>query len=240
MSGNPATIAMFRDRDEAEFVSKAPWELSPERQPDGRLSAEKAKAMIEQAMREGNHYFEWTHKRLDGEEFPATVLLTRLELKGRMLLNACVRDITEHKRAEEKLKLFRLLIERSNDAIEVLDSSTGRILDANESGCRTLGYTHDEMLSLTLFDLTTEVNRALFDATNARIKKAGHATLETLRRRKDGTTYPVEVSLSSVTLDREYVVAIVRDITERRKLEAQFRAGAKDGGGRPAGRRRGA
>ncbi len=78
------------------------------------------------------------------------------------------------------------------------------------------------MLSLTVFDLTPEVNRALFDATNAQIKKAGHATLETLRRRKDGTTYPVEVSLSSVTLDREYVVAIVRDITERRKLEAQF------------------
>ncbi len=222
MSGNPATIAMFRARDEAEFVSKASWELSPERQPDGRLSAEKAKAMIEQAMREGNHYFEWTHKRLDGEEFPATVLLTRLELKGRMLLNACVRDITEREQAEEKLMLFRTLIERSNDAIEVVDSATGRFLDANESGCRTLGYTRDEMLSLTVFDLTPEVNRALFDATNAQIKKAGHATLETLRRRKDGTTYPVEVSLSSVTLDREYVVAIVRDITERRKLEAQF------------------
>jgi two-component system, cell cycle sensor histidine kinase and response regulator CckA len=132
------------------------------------------------------------------------------------------RDITERKQAEERLKLFRLLIERSNDAIEVVDSATGYLLDANESGCRALGYTRDEMLSLTVFDLTPEVNRALFEATNAQIRKAGHATLETLRRRKDGTTYPVEVSLSCVTLDREYVVAIVRDTTERRKLEAQF------------------
>ncbi|HEX7577217.1 MAG TPA: PAS domain S-box protein, partial [Verrucomicrobiae bacterium] len=132
------------------------------------------------------------------------------------------RDITDRKRAEEKLKLFRLLIERSNDAIEVVDSATGRFLDVSESGCRALGYTRDELLSLTMFDLTPEVNRALFDATNAELKKAGHATLETLRRRKDGTAYPVEVSLSSVTLDREYVVAIVRDITERRKMEAQF------------------
>ena len=137
------------------------------------------------------------------------------------------RDITERKQAEEKLKLFRLLIERSNDAIEVVDSATGRFLDANESGCRALGYTRDELLSLTVFDLMPEVNRALFDATNAQIKRAGHATLETLRRRKDGMTYPVEVSLSSVTLDREYTVAIVRDITERRKLEAQFRQAQK-------------
>jgi two-component system cell cycle sensor histidine kinase/response regulator CckA len=135
---------------------------------------------------------------------------------------AVIEDITERKQAEEKLKLFRLLIECSNDAIEVVDSATGRFLDANESGCRALGYTRDEMLSLTVFDLTPEVNRALFDANNAQIKKAGHATLETLRRRKDGTTFPVEVSLSSVTLDREYAVAIVRDITGRRKLEAQF------------------
>ena len=132
------------------------------------------------------------------------------------------RDITERKEAEEKLKLFRLLIDRSNDAIEVVDSATGRLLDINESGCRALGYTRAEMLSFTVFDLTPEVNRALFDATNAQIKKAGHATLETLRRRKDGTTYPVEVSLSPVTLDREYMVAIVRNITERRELEAQF------------------
>jgi PAS domain S-box-containing protein len=135
---------------------------------------------------------------------------------------AAIEDITGRKKAEEQLKLFRLLIERSNDAIEVVDSATGRFLDVNESGCRTPGYTRDEMLSLTVFDLTPEVNRALFAATNAQIKKAGHAMLETLRRRKDGTTYPVEVSLSSVTLDREYAVAIVRDITERRKMEAQF------------------
>jgi PAS domain S-box-containing protein len=102
-SGNPSTVAMFRARDEAEFTSKAPWELSSERQPDGRPSAEKAKAMIEQAMREGNHFFEWTHKRLDGEEFPATVLLTRLELQGRLLLNACVHDITERKQIERQM-----------------------------------------------------------------------------------------------------------------------------------------
>jgi PAS domain S-box-containing protein len=100
-SGNNATVAMFRAKDEAEFTSKGPWELSPERQPDGRLSAEKAKEMIGKAMQEGSHFFEWTHKRLNGENFPATILLTRLEWKGQAILQATVRDITEQKQIDD-------------------------------------------------------------------------------------------------------------------------------------------
>ena len=85
-SCNPATVNMFSVKDEAEFVSLGPWEVSPEAQLDGRPSAEKAKEMIETAMREGSHLFEWTHKRLGGDDFPAMVLLTRMELDGQMLL----------------------------------------------------------------------------------------------------------------------------------------------------------
>lgn len=99
-SGNPATITMFGAKDEVEFTSKAPWEFSPEIQPDGRPSQEKARQMIETALREGSNFFEWTHKRMNGEEFPATVLLTRIERKGDVTLQATVRDITGQKQAE--------------------------------------------------------------------------------------------------------------------------------------------
>jgi signal transduction histidine kinase/ActR/RegA family two-component response regulator len=75
--------------------------LSPERQPDGRASAEKARAMIETATRAGSHFFEWTHRRIGGEEFRADVLLTRVQLGDKVMLQATVRDITERKRAEE-------------------------------------------------------------------------------------------------------------------------------------------
>jgi len=95
---------MFGARDEAAFISYPPWALSPEHQPDGRLSADKAKEMIDTAMREGSHFFEWTHKRLDDTEFPANVLLTRIELAGEALLQATVRDITEQKLLEEQLR----------------------------------------------------------------------------------------------------------------------------------------
>lgn len=103
-SGNPAIYDIFKVKDVAEFTSLKPWELSPKYQPDGRLSIDKAREMIDKAMSEGHHFFEWVHKRLNGEEFPATVLLTRVEMAGNVFLLATVRDITDRKRAEEEIK----------------------------------------------------------------------------------------------------------------------------------------
>jgi PAS domain S-box-containing protein len=94
-SGNPATIEMFGCKDDKEFASRTPDELSPQYQPDGKLSSEKAGEMMAIAMEKGSHFFEWTHSRMDGKEFPTTVLLTRMELQGRRVLQATVRDISE-------------------------------------------------------------------------------------------------------------------------------------------------
>ncbi len=99
-AANPATVSMFGTAGEHDFLAHEPWDLSPEQQPDGRASDEKASTMIEMAMREGSHFFEWTHRRIGGEEFPANVLLTRVEVGGRSFLQATVRDITDQKLAE--------------------------------------------------------------------------------------------------------------------------------------------
>ncbi len=121
--GNPACLRLFLAKDAAEFESKGPWDLSPEFQPDGQPSDEKAGAMIEKAVREGSHFFEWTHRRLDGESFPATVLLTRFERGGKLLLQATVRDITFQKKAETYREMGREIIQIMNqpgDLREVL------------------------------------------------------------------------------------------------------------------------
>lgn len=99
-SGNPATVQMFGTQDEATLIRCAPWELSPPLQPDGRTSAEKVREMIETAMREGSHHFEWTHRRSNSEDFLADVLLTRMEYEGKVSLQATIRDITERRQAE--------------------------------------------------------------------------------------------------------------------------------------------
>jgi len=102
-AGNQATIELFGAESEQAFLARGPWDLSPEYQPDGQRSASKAQAEIEKAMEEGVNFFEWTHMKLNGQEFPATVLLTRIDLQGRQQLQATVRDITERKQAEQKL-----------------------------------------------------------------------------------------------------------------------------------------
>lgn len=104
LGGNKATIKMFGCADEGEFISKSPAILSPEYQPDASPSAGKAREMMAIAMEKGLHYFEWKHKRSDGTEFFATVLLSRIEIEGKKLLLATVRDVSDLKRREEELK----------------------------------------------------------------------------------------------------------------------------------------
>lgn len=103
-AGNDAAIKIFGAKNQDDLISKAPWQYSPKNQPNGKFSADEAKKMIEMAMSKGSNFFNWTHKRLNGEEFFATVLLTRVEFKNKKFLQATVRDITEQKLAEEKLK----------------------------------------------------------------------------------------------------------------------------------------
>lgn len=101
---NHATVQLFGAVSVTQFTGLGPWDLSPRLQPDGRLSSEKAQEMISAAMREGSHFFEWEHQRLDGQPFAADVLLTRVQVNSHVFLQATVRDISERKRLESELK----------------------------------------------------------------------------------------------------------------------------------------
>ncbi|MGA3141597.1 MAG: PAS domain S-box protein [Verrucomicrobiota bacterium] len=134
-SGNAAGLKMFGMKDEEELISHGPWELSPERQPDGRASVEKAKEFNETALRDGSHFFEWMHRRISGEEFPADVLLTRMKQGGKVILQATVRDITERKRAEEALRASEVellaILESTGDGILAVDREGNKVIKAN-------------------------------------------------------------------------------------------------------------
>ncbi|MEI7434910.1 MAG: PAS domain S-box protein [Methanomicrobiales archaeon] len=104
LTGNPATIQLFGCRDEQDFKVRTPVSLSPEYQPDGILSRDKSQEMMSLALEKGSHFFEWTHRRIDGRDFPATVLLSRLESGSTCLLQATIRDISERKELENEMK----------------------------------------------------------------------------------------------------------------------------------------
>ncbi len=132
-------------------------------------------------------------------------------------------DITERRQVQEALHLFRNLIDQSSDAIEVVDPETLRFLDVNESACRDLGYTRDELLSLSVPDIDPVLDESLKARNEVELHKSGFVTFESLHQRKDGSTFPVEINLKRVELDRAYNVNIVRDITQRKRAEEALR-----------------
>ncbi len=155
-----------------------------------------------------------------GEIREVAIKANILHVGNRKLLQGIFHDITDRKRARESLKLFRALIEQSNDAIEVLDPKTGYFLDVNKKGCEDLGYSREELLSLRIFDIDPKIDPSLYrDYLMQELRKTGSLSQETLHLRKDGTTFPVEINLSYVKLDRDYLVTIARDITERKRAE---------------------
>jgi len=106
----------------------------------------------------------------------------------------------------------------------VAEPETGRILDVNEQACRVLGYTREEMLALHVWEIDSRI--ATLDTWGLRaaeLKKIGQDLAERGRRCKNGDVTPVEINARYVSLpDRDYIVAVARDVTERKKLEAQF------------------
>jgi diguanylate cyclase (GGDEF)-like protein/PAS domain S-box-containing protein len=129
------------------------------------------------------------------------------------------RDITARRQGEKSLKLFRALLNYSNDAIEVLEPSTLRFLDVNDTDCRLLGYSRDELLGMTVFDVDPAFTPERAAAAETRMREEGGIIFEGVHRRRDGFTFAVEVTSKLVELDKPYILSIAHDITERKAAE---------------------
>ncbi|MCW8915496.1 MAG: PAS domain-containing sensor histidine kinase [Magnetovibrio sp.] len=104
---NAATLAMLGYKSREELFATHPSQLSPEFQPDGKSSFEKANEMIAKALEEGSNRFHWVHTRANGEDFPVEVLLTAVPYEGRTLIHVVWRDITRRMANEEELRRHR-------------------------------------------------------------------------------------------------------------------------------------
>jgi PAS domain S-box-containing protein len=166
----------------------------------------------------GSAVFETVNRRKDGSIFPVEVSVKQVHL-DRIYRVSVVRNIAERKRAEQSLRLFRALIDQSQDAIELIDHETLRFLDMNDRACLDLGYSREELLSMSICDIAPLAEGDLNRRVKEELEHSGFSIFETLHRRKDGSTFPVEVSVKRVHIDREYRVCVARDITERKRAE---------------------
>src|SRR6185369_14070712 len=142
-------------------------------------------------------------------------------------IQVLMHEITKRKRVEASLNLFRSLIDQANDAIEVIDPETGRFLDVNEKACQSRGYTGEEYLALTVPQIDPMVAARPWKEICAEIRRVGARITEGQHRRKDGSVFAVEINCAYIRLDRDYLLAVVRDITERKRAEENFRLSEK-------------
>jgi two-component system, cell cycle sensor histidine kinase and response regulator CckA len=115
---------------------------------------------------------------------------------------------------------YKRLFEAITDGILLVDRST-RILEANRALCLQLGYRRDELLGKTAADISVRP-AADAESARARLLQEGHLVIETAHRRKDGSPMPVEVTVTATEFrDEAAFLCVVRDLSERRRLEAE-------------------
>ncbi|XZN94991.1 MAG: PAS domain S-box protein [Microcoleus sp.] len=162
---NFATLKIFGCSKKEDFYGKHPRDLSPPFQPNGEDSKTLSKQKIATAMETGSCRFDWVHKRLDGSEFPAEVLLNSMEINGEKFLQAVVRDITDRKRDEDQIKaslaekevLLQEIHHRVKNNLQVIssllklqsryiqDSHVTEMLKESQNRVRSMALVHEQL-----------------------------------------------------------------------------------------------
>ena len=125
-------------------------------------------------------------------------------------------EINDKKKAEELLKRYQLLSQNSRDIIMFVDEE-GFIIEANEAAVKEYGYTYEEFLTLSIFDIRKSKRIPM---KQLGLAKTSGIIFETLHYRKNGTCFPVEVSSQGAELGGEQIIlSIIRNITDRKASE---------------------
>jgi len=131
-------------------------------------------------------------------------------------------DITERKKMEEVLRLKQFAIDHSSDAAFWMGSDA-RFFYVNDAACRALGYTREELLTMTVHDIDPDFPREIWPQHWAAVKHKGSFVVESHHCTKDGRIFPVEISVNYLEFGgKEYSCAFARDITERKQAEERI------------------
>ena len=206
-----------------DIVGHSPSEFSPRLQPDGRLSSEKSAEKIHAALAGDPQFFYWQHQRYDGTPIDAEVSLNNIEIKGEKCLQAIVRDISDRKKAEKELKdsesHARALIDAIPDLMFRL-SSKGVFLDY-KAAKEDLAYQQESIIGENIREIFSPEFAGMVDEKIQRAILTGQIQI-----------FEYQLSLPSngirdfearmVPSGSDEVITIVRDVTERKKAEAEI------------------
>lgn len=133
---------------------------------------------------------------------------------------AIARNVSQQREMHRQLCLLKFALDHVSDAVYLIDEN-GRLLHVNDASCRALGYTYDELMAMSLFDIDPDYSSAAWEEHWQHILHTGSRTLTSRQRHKDGRLFPVEIRAARFEFDGSiYNLALVQDISER-ELAAQ-------------------
>jgi PAS domain S-box-containing protein len=215
---NLATIHMLKYNNKEEFLNVHPSVLSPEFQEDGESSVSKAEKMMNLAVKNGTHRFQWNHLRKNGDVFPVEVLLTAMPQDSEKEVIHCVwRDITDKKMTltalRESEEFFSAIAKQSSEGITVADHD-GNYVMVNPAFCKMSGYTEEELLKLTVFDMKAK-NQSHDSFFKSKAEMAGKPLRVNLVT-KSGKEYMTEIIGQNIVIGgKKLVLGTIRDITKQ-------------------------
>lgn len=216
-----------------KIIGESLAHFSPERQADGRLSSEVTAEKIQATLAGKPQSFEWIHARRDGVLFNAEVSLNRLELRGQVVIQAIVRDITARKQAEaaqrDAERLYRTLVNTSPDGICVLDM-TGRILYSSPKALELFygsskAHPPPEPNALDLVGEQDQARAA--NLLRGALDEKSPINERLIIRRSDGHEFVAELNGRLLRDGLEVpwgILIIFRDVTERQRQEDELKS----------------
>ena len=214
---NDAAIGLF-GYPRKEVIGRSTLELRMWAYP-----AERVKFVGELSLKGSVNNQELTFCRKDRTLFLVTLSASIIIIKGEKYFLSTFIDITERKKAEEDARLGSAIFDLSSDSIVVADLA-GNIIRFNDAACKMRGYTRAEMAKLKVNDLNAPESAAILEPRFKQLVEQGSAFFEAFHVRKDKSRIPVEIHASIVEWgNRKLIVAIHRDITERKKAEVKLR-----------------
>ncbi|MGK2943665.1 MAG: hybrid sensor histidine kinase/response regulator [Desulfuromonadales bacterium] len=153
---NSAAVTMLSYDEKEELINMPPFMLSPEFQPDGRSSFDKAVEMMQMARDKGSHRFEWDHLRKNGSIIPVEVSLTAIESEDDEQLHTVWRDISKRKWAEKNLLESKEKYKQIFDHLQEVyyeTSLNGTILEFSSSIESLTYYTREELIGKSILDI---------------------------------------------------------------------------------------
>ncbi|MDD5142589.1 PAS domain S-box protein [Methanoregula sp.] len=172
---------------------------------------------------EGHVTFEMILLTKDRKRIPVEINVHLFVFKDQPVGLAIIRDITLRKKAEHQLQLMKTSIDSAYDEIFWMDMA-GNFLYVNDAACRVTGYSREELMAMTVFDLDPDFSPARWQESIADLRKNKKQFFQTRHRRKDGVIIDVEIGSVYVTREKEEIsFCFVRDITERNRIEGALK-----------------